>query len=608
VATIDELLVKIDASTELLRRELKKGETAVSDFEGKTSRHLGGVESKFAKLGAGLRSALAVFGLGVSVTGIVSFARSALNTAAIGESARAAGVGAERFQRLQFVFSQNGVEANEFGSAMRTLNTRLGQFINTGGGPAKAALDHLGLSQRVLNGEIGDSEALFAAVVKAFEGVTSSAERAALAAALFGREAGAKMQDTLSKGTQALEATAAAANNVFTDDQVLNADALSDAVKRLTTSVGVELKGAFIDFATTLGTAFGVDELQNMEKSIEARLNELQLRENSLRPGTFTGTNEARHRILGEIARERQAIRIEQLSRRPFVTTNPRPWRAPGQESHEGLSDIVVKARPITDATISRGLQVTREMRTELEKNLDTWREAQSLLNLGRITPETAQRVSDSILKPIEVTAKPKVDEWGEAAKRAKEYAEEVERARERQQNLADAIAASFESRGMEALMNGDIREGIRGFAKDLAELVLRMTVLRPLADQLAASLSGIGSSGGGFGGFFKGLFKGKGGGPSLGDIEGFAGGGHMSAGRIGIVGERGPELFVPDVSGRIMNASQVHGAGGGPTIIQHFHVQAGLPPQWEAQLIGVGHLAAGAAYRAVSQQQRGQR
>lgn len=53
------------------------------------------------------------------------------------------------------------------------------------------------------------------------------------------------------------------------------------------------------------------------------------------------------------------------------------------------------------------------------------------------------------------------------------------------------------------------------------------------------------------------------------------ASGGPVVSGRAYPVGERGPELFVPNTAGRIVPNNQLGGAGGSTTIIQHFHNQA---------------------------------
>ena len=52
MATVDELLVRIDATTESLRRELKRADKEVVGFARKTDRHLDGINRSFDKLNA----------------------------------------------------------------------------------------------------------------------------------------------------------------------------------------------------------------------------------------------------------------------------------------------------------------------------------------------------------------------------------------------------------------------------------------------------------------------------------------------------------------------------------------------------------------------------
>ena len=87
---------------------------------------------------------------------------------------------------------------------------------------------------------------------------------------------------------------------------------------------------------------------------------------------------------------------------------------------------------------------------------------------------------------------------------------------------LGDRIGTSFASAAVRGESLGDI---LRRLAQDLANVTLRDTVINPLGDL--------------FGGFLGGLF-------------GRAGGGSVSPGMPYLVGERGPELFVPSSAGRI--------------------------------------------------------
>lgn len=114
---------------------------------------------------------------------------------------------------------------------------------------------------------------------------------------------------------------------------------------------------------------------------------------------------------------------------------------------------------------------------------------------------------------------------------------------------FGNAIAQSFE----DAIVSGNkLREVIRALAQDLLRMIFREQVTKPLA--------------GGLGNFFADLFTGK------------AMGGPVAGGTPYLVGERGPELFVPSSSGSIVpnNRLQSSGAiGGGVTI--NYHIAAGV-------------------------------
>ena len=107
--------------------------------------------------------------------------------------------------------------------------------------------------------------------------------------------------------------------------------------------------------------------------------------------------------------------------------------------------------------------------------------------------------------------------------------------------------------RAVEGALARAIRTGKLGFEdlKRVALSVLAEIAAASVRDGLGAVLGGVG--GGGLAGVFGSL---------LGGAPGRATGGPVSPGRAYVVGERGPELFVPTGSGRVLaNGS---GAGGG--------------------------------------------
>jgi len=114
--------------------------------------------------------------------------------------------------------------------------------------------------------------------------------------------------------------------------------------------------------------------------------------------------------------------------------------------------------------------------------------------------------------------------------------------------------AADAAGRGIENALIRAVRTGKLGF-EDLKKVAL--SVLSEIASAAIRngieSLFGGGSGGGGNGGLFSAVLSLFGGAP------GRATGGPVSPGRRYLVGERGPELFVPTTSGQITGT-----AGGG--------------------------------------------
>jgi hypothetical protein len=92
----------------------------------------------------------------------------------------------------------------------------------------------------------------------------------------------------------------------------------------------------------------------------------------------------------------------------------------------------------------------------------------------------------------------------------------------------------------------------VNSFLKDLARLALQKSIFDPIAKQFDGFGSGNNgnTSFGGFGGIFGSLFSGL----------GFANGGVPPINKASLVGERGPELFVPKVAGTVIPNSKMGG------------------------------------------------
>jgi hypothetical protein len=127
----------------------------------------------------------------------------------------------------------------------------------------------------------------------------------------------------------------------------------------------------------------------------------------------------------------------------------------------------------------------------------------------------------------------------------------------ERQAELAKDIGSSFASSFESAVIGGEKLQDVLGnLARDVIGLIFRQQVTTPLA-------SGVGSA--------------------LRKMLGFADGGRPPVGKASIVGERGPEVFIPDTAGRIVPNHQLSSPGGsqgGLVVNQVFQIESGVTRQ----------------------------
>ena len=149
--------------------------------------------------------------------------------------------------------------------------------------------------------------------------------------------------------------------------------------------------------------------------------------------------------------------------------------------------------------------------------------------------------------------------------------------------NLADALT------GAEDGWKG-FRDGLKSIVRDIISDLLKLQ-----AQQAMTRMMGGGGSGGGglstLLSFGASLFGGAGGGGSVGPSSmgsvGYgqaANGGHINAPTI--VGEKGPELFVPHTSGGVFtNRSLKNSGGGGATVNQTINIETGVAQTVRAEL-----------------------
>ena len=171
----------------------------------------------------------------------------------------------------------------------------------------------------------------------------------------------------------------------------------------------------------------------------------------------------------------------------------------------------------------------------------------------GRKEEFLIEQQIDEILKSMDLTEQQINDTQKDRIRNAVKNNVELKK----QVDLAKQVKDAFES--LSKSINNDIKEGIKGLIKGTSTLgdLLNNVADRFLDVALNQALFGsiLGSEGT------------KGGG-LLGAIGLFANGGRPPVGKPSIVGEKGPELFVPSSSGRIVPNNKLGGGGSTSVVV----------------------------------------
>ena len=207
----------------------------------------------------------------------------------------------------------------------------------------------------------------------------------------------------------------------------------------------------------------------------------------------------------------------------------------------------------------------------------------------GREEEFLIEQQIDEILKSMDLTEQQINDTQKDRIRNAVKNNVELKK----QVDLAKQVKDAFES--LSKSINNDIKEGIKGLIKGTSTLgdLLNNVADRFLDVALNQALFGsiLGS-------------EGKKGGGILGAIGLFANGGRPPVGRPSIVGEKGPELFVPRTSGTIVPNNKL-GGGGSTNVVVNVDASGTDVQGDDAQAKELGTLISVAVQGELLKQQR---
>lgn len=528
---VKQLLLQVDASVALAQRGLNQLAAQVQRDATRMDQSLARVDGATSRLGAGftrLNNLAGQFGVALGVGTVIAAGRSILQYADDLEAASdRAGVGIERFQTLTEAFRTLEVDTNTVDRTFQRLQATLGDVQNGVDNSATAALERLGIRSRILNGEITTSDQLLDAIAASARGAGTQAQFASEMAQIFGRRMSGELVPALRDGGQALheleEATRQA--GIMTEEQ---AASLSRANERL---------DQFWE-STKRNAAIWAAELIGYFDAADAALRRFAASRNERQRESWITAGEYADQILAHMpglapqyargaARLITGSRGESTSRRRIIedVTGPGGWdrlnglparsggggfRSFDPADFAGMPDAAEMERiaaATRDLFGSPTIAATSEAISKMVDDLDP------MPSLGdMLPPEEADRISlfaEDLRRDV-----------------AGSLAEVAVYGR----NLGDALIGSIQ-RASSALLESALFELLGGLGGN-------------------GKVGGTGGAVAAIGSLVGALFGG-----------GKAGGGEVGPGKWYMVGERGPETFVPKVPGVIIpNGGRVGG------------------------------------------------
>ena len=265
----EELLLRLDATAEGLRRELRKADDTVGDFARKTDRRMKEVDAAMDRVnraGSLVTKGLAGLGVALSVGAITSFTKSNIAAAdSLVKTADKLGLTVESLQELRFGAERSGVAVNQLDTGLQRFTRRLAE-AQQGQGELIGTLKQYGIALRDSNGTARSAEAVLADYADAIQNAGSSQERLRLAFKAFDSE-GAGMVGLLKNGAAGLEdlrQEARDAGVVLGGDLARRSEELNDRLGILSERADTAAQTFVLSMAPAIEAAIGVFERLSM--------------------------------------------------------------------------------------------------------------------------------------------------------------------------------------------------------------------------------------------------------------------------------------------------------------------------------------------------------
>ena len=251
------------------------------------------------------------------------------------------------------------------------------------------------------------------------------------------------------------------------------------------------------------------------------------------------------------------------------------------------------------------------------EKNNEIMQDAQSIIEGNKTEQEKLNEQIIIFEEALNTVAEEDVPKVQEALIILKEELRELDPLMQEITQIFDRASASISQAIADSITEGkNLMESLKDITRNVINQMIaefmRLRVIQPLMQSIfgmggggrSGGSSFFGGSGGGFlGGLFN-IFGGMGSGNTMQQVQGFgrtasfmlggafsgrAGGGSIQGGQASVVGERGPEVFVPNTGGKIVPNYNLRSLGGQSTVVnQSINISTGVSQTVRAEMLNM--------------------
>lgn len=576
-ASTRQLLLQVDASVELARRNLNLLDDNVRKNAASMDASLGRIDKAADRVGKSfglVKGAVVGFVAGIATSEITSAAMAGLEYASsLGEVAQQLGVTTRDLQVYRYAASQAGISQDEMDAGLSKLTRSIGEAA-AGSKKQVEAFREIGVSVVDANGKLRTAGEVIPRIADGLAKIEDPASRARIEVDLFGK-AGQKLDTLLSGGSGAISDLAAQADKlgiVLSDRLIQQADDAADKMAAL--KQVLEAKVA----ATVAENAGSILELAGSLETLADRASTAlhwykQLREFVAKtPGGPTVVSAA-GMVLNPLGAAAGMVgRVLPRSGGSSSIRIPLPDAVPTPVPDGALPTVRAtggtgrnKAGGSKSSGPSLGEQFSR-LEGSLDSEASAGKEYRDALKLIDAAEKAGLKASSSFADLRRAAGKNLMKDLGieEMPIRVLETSQNLDELGSKIEDLPQLLPPSEMQRIREfqESFNRDLSAGLADavvYGEDLGD-VLENSLKRAAAALIESGLMELMNPGSQGGGDFRAFMQA---GSSIFSGLGFADGGAPPVGKFSVVGERGPELFMPRVPGVIIPNHALMGGGG---------------------------------------------